>query len=86
MVPWFRGKEGEGMATASAVDNETAHYPKCGGADVRLRWQRFRNGALHIRADCRQCGFAGYVKQTMAAVQAADVTIELPSPQRELFA
>jgi len=44
--------------------------PKCTG--LVLRWQVFRNGTTHVRAECAACrAFIRYVRQTPEAIRRA---------------
>lgn len=45
-------------------------FPGCTG--LVLRWQVFRDGTTHIRAECATCGaFIRYVRQTPEAIRRA---------------
>lgn len=38
---------------------------RCGSQRLRWRWQHCRNGAVHLRADCADCGsFVGFAPQS----------------------
>ncbi len=38
--------------------------PKCGAAEFVTRWQRFKDGSSHVRADCARCGkFVRYLEK-----------------------
>lgn len=46
---------------------------QCDEITMRLRWQHFRNGTRHVRAECATCDrYVGFAEQTPANVAEAD--------------
>ncbi|MCK6478598.1 MAG: hypothetical protein L6R43_00190 [Planctomycetes bacterium] len=58
------------MTSSSAPNGCPRARPGCAG--LLLRWQVFRDGTTHIRAECAACGaFVRYVRQTPEAIRRA---------------
>lgn len=55
--------------------------PGCDELTLKLRWQHFRNGTRHIRADCPVCDrYVGFAEQTPGNVAEADRTTPYNEP------